>query len=535
MYKLIIVDDEVTEIRFVRYVVNTFKLPLCISGEAENGEEAVNLVRTHGADFVIMDIHMPVMDGLAAAEIIKKESPLTKIYLLTAYESFAYAQQAIKVDVDDYLLKPIKPEVLAETLKKGITEVLRQRLANREINKMKRKVEVAKPLLKRQLMLELVTGDPINRHTTASMKNVLGLAHIEPAGVVVATADDKGGKFLTGDWLRETLVKEIEQHDDFGLCDLLPSGVIVLMVKAWDLKTQQALKHTIESWERKAQIQLYAGFAPIKDQGDIPAAFELANKISRTALFWRKPGIFFAAHLGSIQDWLANVRGIQKTVFNLLLERKLGEAQKVLRRAFGDLPSRFIPPEQIMTAANQIVNALLFDLAEQVQGKEASVIAERYLERAGAVTSYAELEASLFELLEDIYRWFDAPKESLTEQSIYWAASYIRQHYQENITLEQMAGKLFLSPSYFSRQFKQHIGEGFAMFLTRVRMEHAHNLLASGKLSVAQVAKQVGYSDPSYFSTVYKKRFGVSPQQVMAVRRTQKIELTRMRNFKTKK
>jgi len=167
-----------------------------------------------------------------------------------------------------------------------------------------------------------------------------------------------------------------------------------------------------------------------------------------------------------------------------------------------------------MAVANQIVNALLLELGEQAPGNEASTIAQKYLESSSSISCYDELENSLFELIEVLNRWFFSPNETLTEQSIQWAAAYIRQNYHENITLEQMAGKLFLSPSYFSRLFKKHIGEGFALFLTKIRLAHAQNLLLSGKLSVAQVAKQVGYYDPSYFSTVYKKHFGVSPQHV---------------------
>ncbi|HBW38364.1 response regulator [Desulfosporosinus sp. BICA1-9] len=517
MYKLVIVDDELTEIKFVRYVVNTFKLPFYICGEGETGEEGIELVRKHDADFVIMDINMPMMDGLTAARIIKREYPLTKIYLLTAYESFEYARQAVKVDVDDYLLKPIRPEQLVDVLKKGIAEVLRRRLANREINKMKQKVETARPLLKRQLMYALVTGGKSNNNAMISMKNVLGLGEIKAAGVLVVTVCNQNGKIFTGNGLRETLVKNIGKDIDFNLCEILPSGDIVVLLKTWGNKKQQALNKIIESWERSFEIQVYAGFALLNDQGSIPSAFNIADKLRRTALFWHKPGIFLLAQLGSIQDCLPNVPVIQKTVFNCLLERKVDKARDTIQGALRDLHNRFIPPEQIMTVANQIVNALLFELTEQAPGNEASIIAQQYLESSSTISCYDELENSLFALIEVLNRWFCLPNETLTEQSIHWAASYIRQNYHDNITLEQMAGKLFLSPSYFSRLFKKHIGEGFAFFVTRIRLEHAQNLLVTGKLSVAQVAKQVGYYDPSYFSTVYKKHFDVSPQQVISL------------------
>lgn len=512
MYKLVIVDDELTEIKFVRYVVTTFKLPFYICGEGETGEEAIELVRKNHADFVIMDINMPLMDGLIAASIIKREYPLTKIYLLTAYESFEYARQAVKVDVDDYLLKPIRPEQLVDVLKKGIAEVLKQRLTIREINKMKQKVEAAKPLLKRQLMLELVTGGKSNDHAMISMQNFLGLGKIKPAGVLVVTACDINEKI--DNKLRETLVKDLEKDKDFGLglCEIFPSGDIVVLYKTWGNQKQQAFNLIIESWQRSYEIQVYAGFASLNDQGNIPNAFNLADKLRRTALFWHKSGIFVVDQLGSIQDCLPNISVVQKLVFNLLLEKKVDKARDAIQGALSDLHNHFIPPEQIMSVANQIVNGLLSEFAEQIPGKESNVIAQQYLDSSSSINCYEELESSLFELIEGLNRWFCLPNETQSEQSIHWATSYIRQNYHKNITLEQMSGKLFLSSSYFSRLFKKHVGEGFAYFVTRIRMEHARNLLAPGKLSVAQVAKQVGYYDPSYFSTVYKKHFGISPQ-----------------------
>ena len=357
------------------------------------------------------------------------------------------------------------------------------------------------------------------------MRNVLGLGEIKPAGVLVVTVCDNYGKIFTGKRLRETLVKDIEKDMDLGLCEILPSGDFVVLLKMWGIDKQQALNHVIESWERSFEIQVYAGFALLINQGTIPIAFNIADKIRRTAIFWHKPGIFLASQLGSIQDCLPNVSVIQKRVFNWLLERKADKAREAIQGALRELHNRFIPPEQIMKVANQIVNALLIELGEQAPGNEASLMAQQYLESSSLISCYDELENSLFELIEVLNRWFCSPNETVTEQSMQWAASYIRQNYHENITLEQMAGKLFLSPSYFSRLFKKHIGEGFAFFLTKIRLEHAQKLLVTGKLSVAQVAKQVGYYDPSYFSTVYKKHFGVTPQQVFSLPDSKKINV----------
>ncbi|MDA8227531.1 MAG: response regulator [Desulfitobacterium hafniense] len=513
MYKIVIADDEPTEIKFIRYVINTFKLPLCICGEAENGEEAINLVNEHSPEFVILDIHMPLMDGLSAASIIKRDHPSTNVYLLTAFELFEYAQKAVRADVDDYLLKPIKPEVLADVLKKGIEAASKQRLAHHQMNNTQENIEKMKPLLKRQVMLDLITAGRTDS-IPANLKSVLGLSTLDFKGILVATFCDKKGEILTEEGLRDLLAKGIEDNSGFGLCEILPSGDVVGFVEVWDEKTQQVQTKTIETYKHDQEIKIYAGLVPINEQSDIPSAFDSADKLRKTALFWRVPGIFLLAQLGSVQDYLPSVLSVEKTVLNRLLERRVDKAQEEIKEAFSNVSDRFISPEQVIAVANQIVNAILMALSEQfIPEKEARLITQQYLERIAAVRSYGELEYILFELIESVNRFLCLENETQTEQSIKWAAAYIRQNYQEDITLDQIASKLFLSPSYFSRMFKKNVGESFASYVIRVRMEHAQSLLATGKFSVTQVAKKVGFENSGYFSTVYKKHFGMSPQQ----------------------
>lgn len=517
MFKLIIADDEPTEIKFIHFVINTFKLPFHICGEAENGEEALQLVHEHSPEFVILDIQMPLMDGLTAASLIKKDHPMTKVYLLTAYELFEYAQKAVKADVDDYLLKPIKPEALADALNKGIAQILEQQLADRELDDTKQNIENMKPLLKRQFILDLVTAGNTDL-IPMRLKEAFGLRKIGFQGILVATLFDKRGKADTREMLQDILVKGFEDQCDFGLCEILPSGDLVALVHKWDEKTQQLLNQSIKSNVRDLEIEVYSGFVPLNEQSHTPSAFVIADKIRRTALFWRIPGNFLMTELGSIQDCLPNVVEVEKKVLNGLLERRVEKAQESIKEAFQNTSCRFISPEQVIAVANQIVNVLMIDLSEQILSEsETRIIAHQYFEKIASARSYSELENILFGLIDYIYNLLCLKNETQTEQAIKWAASFIRQNYHEEITLDQMASKLFLSPSYFSRMFKKYVGDSFATFIINVRMEHAQNFLATGKFSVAQVAKKVGFCNSGYFSTVYKRHFGMSPQQTFSV------------------
>ena len=123
MYNLVIADDEQLVPRFICAVIEKNQLPLHVCGTAQNGVDALNLVETYRPEIVLLDINMPRMNGLEAAEKIHEVYPDTVIYILTAYKEFDYVHRAIHAQVADYLVKPIKPDDLVQALKKGIDRV----------------------------------------------------------------------------------------------------------------------------------------------------------------------------------------------------------------------------------------------------------------------------------------------------------------------------------------------------------------------------------------------------------------------------
>ncbi len=159
MHRLLIVDDEPVELQFVRYVIEKYKLPLTICGEAMDGFQAVELAEKFQPDFVIIDISMPHKNGLEAAAIIKEKYPWMKVYILTAYERFDYAKKAIEIDVEDYLTKPISPDKLINVLKKGIKNKLKEKLEISKASRLHNNLKAIEPNLKRQVVMDLITNN----------------------------------------------------------------------------------------------------------------------------------------------------------------------------------------------------------------------------------------------------------------------------------------------------------------------------------------------------------------------------------------
>lgn len=144
MYKLLIVDDEPLIIRGIKALVDFEKLSIDVVYEAKNGQEALELVNNKPVDIVLCDINMPRINGLEFSRILKESDPQVKIAILTGYNYFDYAQEAIKIGVDDYILKPVSKDDISEVLLK-LTKKIEKEKSQKKIN------EAMKMILKDQI------------------------------------------------------------------------------------------------------------------------------------------------------------------------------------------------------------------------------------------------------------------------------------------------------------------------------------------------------------------------------------------------
>ena len=168
-------------------------------------------------------------------------------------------------------------------------------------------------------------------------------------------------------------------------------------------------------------------------------------------------------------------------------------------------------------AVIKIVNKLIEKYAEYIiSDKDASLLRKKIISEVNQASSVAELEQCLYSLIDSLESKLGSAEQNSAGQAVKWAVEYINNNYHKDLTLEQFAEKLFMSTGYFCRIFKKHAGEGYAAYLTSVRLEKAREILLSGKYTVAEVAHMVGFRDASYFSSVFKKHYRQSPSTLVA-------------------
>ncbi|CAL8900966.1 response regulator [Bacillus sp. FSL M8-0266] len=464
MLNVLIVDDEKIERLAMRKFMTDW-LPEChIAGEAENGKKAVEFVRTEPVHLVLMDIQMPGMDGLIAIKQIKAISPHTKFIMLTAYDTFDYAKQAMQEGVKQYLVKPADKDETITAIRTVAAEI-QQEASQRQA--------VAAGQQSKWLEAHVINGQS---YTSTEFQQ---LFHEFEAGLVIAVQRTIGDQLLM------------------------------------DLQTSP-LFHTV----------------PIQVSGEL-----------FTCLIYRHqaPGHLKADVLQAIRTATTNdqplpVVGIGHPVSNpLYLQKSAAEAKLayyqrkkspgVVRYGFYQTEEQSHPLIHLPELADDMMQAMeegrredalaLFD-AFELEGATLSQLKELLiLFKSRLRTDWPILTISTAvecrqccEYLFDVYE-----ARNQTVNDIERAKRYIKTHFCEQITLEQTAAYVDLSPTYFTKRFKDETGLTFKEYVTTCRLDKIKQLLKDSSLSLKEITYQAGYTDPNYVSRVFKKMVGCSPKE----------------------
>jgi len=330
MLRVLLADDEYLEREALKIILNEGIEDAVIVGEAQTGKTAVELFQAHQPNLIFMDIKMPVMDGLDATEIIKKQNQDTIIIILSAYESFQYAQKALRLGADDYILKPARPEDIIAAVKK--------------------QMNMQKMVVERSVVLD----------------NLLHYIHKE----------------------------------------------------------------------------------------------------------------------------------------------NYKEARKELKQILMQLSSQYgEQPEKLVDNSHEVASKMIF-IAEQ-QGIMIKDTFAAALEDMNRFT----IEEVLFKILDHIFEAIINGSSMDENSSIQGVLNYIEKNFQKGITLEEVAEYAHLSPYYLSKLFKKEQAVNFVNYVMERRIELAKELLANTDMPILNIALELSYNEPNYFSKVFKKIAGKTPTE----------------------
>jgi two-component system response regulator YesN len=527
--KVLIVDDEKHVRHAIRMIVHWEDCGVTEVIEAESGDQAIEVITALSPPIVLTDMRMPGKDGVALMEWIQVNSPATKVVVVSGYDDFDLVRQAIRRGGTDYILKPVDQVEINEALSKA-AQAWRTAEQDRNRHTMQAiEVNRMRPHYADKLLTELVSGTANTNLSITPLREELPL----PVSIHMCNTAVMSTTQLDADMLEKYKTRRpLLSFSLINICNeflgTAQAGIAFrhlermdeIIVLYWGEPSRwPLLLQDIHTGLRNAlRCYMHIGVGSF---GAFPVAAATAYQEARQAL-WRRDVLQPA-------DWLHHASSARQTVrLPQLIEMEEELRLSVLScnasrvaatasrwiAAVAELPS--ITAEQL-GSWNQELDWML---ARWLNDRPGDTAGEDLAEESGStpalpVDSRGMLSLPLWQrqLENRLLATGQAltPSHSCNNHIIRDIARYLDVHYDEDISLQDMASRFYLSREYISRKFKQEYGVNLSEYLCRIRMGKAKLLLLNDKLRLHHIAGMVGYQDEKYFGTVFKKLEGVTP------------------------
>lgn len=517
-YKVFFVEDEIITREGIRDNVDWRANGFEFCGDAADGEMALPLLRLAKPDVLITDIKMPFMDGLQLSKIVRARMPWVKIVILSGHDEFEYAQQAIKLGVTDYLLKPITVQNLQVALQNLAAQLDQERKEQENLRKLQEQAEENRAVLRERFLFKLVVG-AASPADTIENGQMLGFNLIAKHYLVVI--------------LKIEMMDRTEQYD-YDEYQQIQNVVLGLV------KTDPDIFVLKRDWSDLVLILKGSTPEHLAEKMDIVSS-EIGGDIAGTRYK-------LTIGMGSVKNRIAD---ICQSFFEALadVQNRTGEGDPGWNQAFEQMDllkvdksvienylhsgsredfdqffnAHLLPLGETALKSNLIKNYIFVDvvlsvakLVNDLGGEVDKVIPElNSIETIlSNIKTIDQLREQVHKIVSSALVYRDRQPKGQYKDLIHQAKEYIGNHYTDpELSLNAVAARVNLSASHFSVVFSQETEQTFKEYLTELRINKAKELLRMTALRSADIAYQVGYNDPHYFSSVFKKHTGSSPSE----------------------
>lgn len=513
MLKVFLVEDESVVRQALRDNIPWQQYGYRFVGEAGDGEMALPLIRKTVPDVLITDIRMPFMDGLALCHIVKSEYPDMKLIIISGYDDFGYAKQAISEGVDEYLLKPITRSALQKVLADIREKIEAEREQKNFLKKFQNEMQEYEQYALRSFFEKVFEG----KHSAQELYEEAGRRglDINASGynlILLGVYSDESREDLLRYFLRfsECIVFRWNMST-YGVLLMGEAGALAARTNTY-----------VEYIERVcAQAQdgewYVAAGTPVERFSQLNECYRRVNHIYALRyltperhvlteeLAAERSGRFDGVDANKVDPEI--IRGFLRDGQRTEIDEFVGSYMDSLGQAVASRLFRDYLMLNIQFTAQAYIESIGFEQEEFLK----LVGAERMQEM---VTDAKTMKEYVRTLLSQALGLRDEKQQSQGKKLLKTALDYIEKNYtQTGLSLNEVAQAMGVSPNYFSGMFSQEMEMTFVEYVTNKRMEQAKRLLRDSGLSAAQVAASVGYRDAHYFSFVFKKTVGMSPRE----------------------
>lgn len=517
MFKLLVVDDEAIEREALKYIVKNSGLEISEVMEAANGQEALAIAEKFDPDIVTLDILMPGLNGIEAGRILKERKPNLKIIFVTAYDSFEYAHEAIRIGVEEFIVKPGSDEKTLEILQSCIQQLEEELQKKRLRESLEVKIHQISGYLENEFVNSVVNGE-IDEHQAVDYLKFMLNEFTAGFGVVVevdfSASPDVNHVYRNMIKKRFThqLSTMLDKNMKFMMSQVKNTIYILVFGYSPDTKNhcirliEDEIQITGEDMNEQPAARLYYGFgdeyAQISHLWKSFAQAKAAARNMQLSMLETSEGATLSGNSLEITEnelWHSILNGKEEAVLQKadhILDNIIFAAND-MNEARLKLYEFFILMSRYLNRESQLKRAVPEDVFDDLKNIESRGEARKYI------------HGYLFEILEALKEQRTSKPPELLDKAV----QFIHNNYCDNLTLEQVAYEVGFSTYYFGKLFKKTFGATFTDYLMGYRIAQAKELLKDPLLTVKGITYRVGFMDPNYFTRVFKKLEGQTPTE----------------------
>ncbi|PLS14798.1 DNA-binding response regulator [Bacillus sp. M6-12] len=519
--KVLIVDDERHVREGIKLLGEWEKFGIENILEAANGEEAILMIRDYRPEIIFSDMKMPKMDGIQLLDWIKENQPNSKTVVVTGYDDYHYMRKAIHFGSSDYILKPVDPEVLNNTLENVVKAWKREEAERKSSESSYQLLNQMKPVYRDRILTQFLNnadmkenmyeefGFHFSRQYTAALVKINGKTISEFKG------DRDLAYFTILNVINEIL---IENDCGIGFRYLSNKGEVVIIF--WDKfdRIKELLFQIYRALQKAMDITCPTALGiPVDTRSKLIDSYQCAKQFLYSVnVLDKKEKVYI--NEAPLKSPLIDLMAFSSSIELAIKSGEIGAFEEVIEQIAKEFTSPlFLTMKQLIHFEKEyqvISNRWLkkYDIPANESDENIEKRLDIYFDKNGTF----QLDKYIERKKREINIFLKLVKRRSSRKNvniIYEVEKYIQANFDRDVKLQEIADKFYLSREYISRKFKQEFNVNISDYLVKVRMNKAKSLLKNSQMKVYEIAVIAGYQDDKYFRKVFKKITGVTPNE----------------------
>lgn len=513
MYTAIIVDDELFVRKGLIELMDWEASGFCIIGEADNGEDALALIKEKNPDLVITDIRMPILDGIGLIQAASNEQRSTSFIIISGYHDFSYAQQAMRHGVMDYVVKPIDEDEMHDALIR-----LRDKLT------MKKEQEDRANKHREQQQMELLIRGELEQADAAQWRSVwpdaraytyvlFEINDVLPWNNHVMPMDDRvqnGIRAAIQEAARSTVEPILYSHRQaYGV--IIPNVYLTVHGGSMRRLLESVLRHLREQFQ--LSFRIFAG-KTVNDLMQLKLSYMTAKEAMQFKLLKDEEPIIVYPEIETLSlHYIYPDDEVYRKLTEAVEENNSAELQQSIERLFRGFQEQAFSPEAIKSAIVQCV----LNIVKSIRGMEGN---EKDLSNFESIMNWHDYSITMKELRRlfesfvlEAAAMFSKLYGASGKGSIQKVKSYVDRNFHQNLSLKSIATQFYMNSAYLGQLFRKSYGVYFNDYLHQLRIAEAKKFLRQKELRIYEIAERVGFNNADYFVTQFEKLEQMTPSE----------------------